>query len=263
METNKFIYKIQGILKRVLDIAISLSGMILILPFYGLIILAIKIDSQGGAIFRHRRIGRNGKPFDLYKFRSMDIGGDDNEYLDYLRRLIESERNGRSDKLPYRKMDSDCRVTKVGRILRCYYLDELPQLFNVLKGEMSLVGPRPHVQFEVDNYTAEQKRRLSVMPGLTGLWQVAGKADCSFNELIQLDLEYIDNWSLWLDLKILYQTVCLMFQGGEKFWARMTKKIPGKERISAPTVYDKELSETEVNLEQFVEHEEGKHIVLN
>ena len=157
----------------------------------------------------------------------MIYGGDDGEYMRYLKQLIESERgtevsgNGKA----YRKMESDPRITRIGGFLRKYYLDELPQLWNVLKGEMSLVGPRPHVQFEVDYYTPDQCRRLSVPPGLTGLWQVIGKADCSFNELIALDLNYIDNWKLWTDIQIIFQTFLLMVRGGKSFWTRKNKKI--------------------------------------
>jgi lipopolysaccharide/colanic/teichoic acid biosynthesis glycosyltransferase len=123
-------------------------------------------------------------------------------------------------------MESDKRVTKVGRYLRNYYLDEIPQIINVIKGDMSLVGPRPQVQFEVESYTEEQHRRLSVKPGITGLWQVAGKADCTFSELIQLDLDYIDNWSLIQDFRLIIGTIRLLVQGGEKFWARMDKRVP-------------------------------------
>lgn len=214
-------------LKRALDLTVAIPGLILLLPWMGLIALAIKLDSPGPVVFRHQRIGKAGKPFHLYKFRSMVCGGDDREYMEYLRQLIESERNGNMVRLPYTKMNGDARVTRVGRFLRRYYLDEFPQLWNIIKGEMSLVGPRPHVQFEVDNYTDGQRRRLSVRPGATGLWQVSGKADCTFSELIELDLEYIDRWSFWLDLQILFRTVALMARGGEEFWARMIKHIPG------------------------------------
>ena len=133
-------------------------------------------------------------------------------------------------------MDDDPRVTRVGRLLRRYYLDELPQLWNIIRGEMSLVGPRPHVQLEVDNYTPEQRRRLSVRPGMTGLWQVQGKADCTFNELIELDLEYIDHWNLWLDVQIMVRTFLVMLHGGEGFRTLMAKFIPGKRPVHADGV---------------------------
>lgn len=217
-------------LKRLFDIILSLLGLILLSPVLTIIAIAIKLDSRGPVMYRHQRIGKDGTPFALCKFRSMISGGDDGSYMQYLQQLIESEQNGNGDGMPYRKMESDPRVTRVGRFLRRYYLDELPQLWNILKGEMSLIGPRPHVQFEVDHYTPEQCRRLSVRPGATGLWQVAGKADCTFSELIALDLEYIDRWSLLLDIQILLTTFLLMARGGEEFWARMAKSIPTKRK---------------------------------
>ena len=219
-------YKIQLCIKRGLDLLVCISAMILLWPIILGISIIVKLDSKGPAFYKHRRIGRDGRAFDLYKFRSMLSGGDDSSYMDYLEALIKSEEQGDGNGLPYRKMSEDGRVTRVGRYLRNYYLDEIPQIINVIKGDMSLVGPRPHVQFEVDYYTEEQKRRLSVKPGVTGLWQVAGKSDCSFHELIQLDLEYIDNWGLMQDFKLIFDTIRLILQGGEKFWARTEKKIP-------------------------------------
>ena len=225
--------KYQRKLKRVFDILVAAGGLLVLWPVMAAIALLIKLDSPGPIIFRHLRIGRHGEPFGLYKFRSMAHGGDDRGYMEYLRQLIESERGAGSQGLPYSKMENDARVTRVGRILRRYYLDELPQLWNILKGEMSLVGPRPHVQLEVDHYTPEQQRRLDIRPGATGLWQVAGKADCTFTELIELDLEYIDCWTLGLDLRIIYGTIVLVLRGGEGVWARTAKRIPrerGNER---------------------------------
>jgi lipopolysaccharide/colanic/teichoic acid biosynthesis glycosyltransferase len=227
-------YTTQIRLKRALDIIISAAGLLLLAPIMAIIALAIHIDSPGKVIFCHRRVGKDGRPFKLYKFRSMASGGDDTGYMRYLSELIESERNGSSQGLPYRKMDGDPRVTRVGRFLRNYYLDELPQLFNILIGDMSLVGPRPHVQFEVDNYTLIQRRRLTVQPGATGLWQVFGKGDCTFSELVLLDLAYIDHWSLSLDLKIISMTGKLMLRGGESCWARKAKRVPGKAPAAQP-----------------------------
>ena len=218
--------KIQLGIKRGFDLLICISAMILLWPVILVLSVIVKLDSQGPAFYKHKRIGRDGRAFDLYKFRSMVSGGDDSSYMDYLEALIKSEENGDGNGLPYRKMSEDGRVTRVGRYLRNHYLDEIPQIINVIKGDMSLVGPRPHVQFEVDFYTDEQKRRLSVKPGVTGLWQVAGKSDCSFHELIQLDLEYIDNWSMTQDFRLIFDTMRLILQGGEKFWARANKTIP-------------------------------------
>ena len=154
----------------------------------------------------------------------MVIGSDDSKYMRYLQELIESAKEG--DGKPYRKMDNDPRVTRVGKILRQYYIDELPQLWNILKGEMSLVGPRPHVQYEVDHYTPDQLRRLAVRAGATGRWQVAGKADCSFNELLDIDLRYIDGWNFWLDIRIIWKTAMIILHGGEG---------SGKKLNNAPT----------------------------
>jgi len=230
MKADGFSFQLQSIFKRILDVLFASIALILWMPVLLITSVIIKLDSRGPVFFRHRRIGKDGHPFDLYKFRTMTAGGDDSAYMKYLQELIESEKNGVSQALPYRKMNGDSRVTRVGSFLRCFYIDEIPQLINVIKGVMSLVGPRPHVQFEVDNYTPWQRRRLTVKPGATGLWQVAGKADCTFSELLALDLEYIDRWSLWLDIKIMFMTVAIMFRGGEKFWTRTAKLIPTKRR---------------------------------
>jgi lipopolysaccharide/colanic/teichoic acid biosynthesis glycosyltransferase len=214
--------------KRCVDVVIGGLLLLILSPILIVIAVMIKLDSRGPVIYRHLRIGRHGKPFYLYKFRSMTVGGDDTGYMEYLRQLIESEQQGEG--IPYRKMSIDARVTRIGGFLRTYYLDEIPQLLNIIKGDMSLVGPRPHVQFEVDHYTTDQSRRLLVRPGATGLWQVDGKADCTFNELIDLDLDYIENRSLVLDFLIILKTLLLMARGGEGFWARMEKRIPNQGR---------------------------------
>jgi lipopolysaccharide/colanic/teichoic acid biosynthesis glycosyltransferase len=231
MERADLGFRGQRGLKRVFDIIVAGSGLVLLSPLMLVLALVIALESKGSVIYKHRRIGLGGKAFDLYKFRSMVRGGDDSGYIAYLQQLIESEKHPDGKGMAYRKMNGDRRVTRVGSFLRNYYLDELPQFWNILTGDMSLVGPRPHVQFEVDHYTDEQRRRLSVKPGATGLWQVAGKADCTFTELISLDLAYIDNWNFWMDLKIIFRTFSLMLRGGEGFWARMTKKIPGMHGI--------------------------------
>lgn len=227
IETSRLNCSKQRAVKRLGDVLVSAAGLIVLMPLLAIIAIAVKLDSPGPVIFRHKRVGKDGASFDMHKFRSMISGGDDTEYMRYLAELIESDRNCVKNGLPYRKMDGDPRVTRVGQVLRKYYLDELPQLWNVLKGEMSLVGPRPHIQFEVDHYRPHQRQRLSARPGCTGLWQVAGKADCSFDQLIDLDLEYIERWCLLLDLQILSKTAMLMIPGGNGGWARATKHVPG------------------------------------
>jgi len=228
MNRDGFSYQVQIRLKRVIDLLISTIALVIWLPFLVTIGIVIKLDSPGPALFRHRRIGKDGRPFVLYKFRTMVTGGDDSGYMTYLRELIESEKNGDGQGLAYQKMNGDPRVTRVGKFLRNYYLDELPQFINIFKGEMSLVGPRPHVQLEVDHYTPWQRQRLRVKPGATGLWQVSGKVDSTFSELLALDVEYIENWSLWSDIKIIIMTMTIMLHGGEKFWTRMSKDVPAK-----------------------------------
>lgn len=215
---------VQRGVKRGLDCMIAALLLILLSPLIAILAILIRLDSPGSVIYKHKRIGKDGKPFDLYKFRTMVSRADDQEYMAYLKQLIESERGGNG--MPYQKMNGDPRITRLGRLMRNSYLDELPQFWNVLKGEMSVVGPRPHVQFEVDYYTPEQRRRLSVRPGATGLWQVEGKADCTFNELLALDLEYIDNLSLGLDIRIMVRTAGLMLPGGREVWGRMSKVVP-------------------------------------
>lgn len=226
--SNNFSTRLQLGMKRVMDIIIALMILVLASPLLLLIGILVKQDSPGPVFYRHNRIGKDGRPFRLYKFRTMVTNGDDTTYMNYLRELIESAKNNPHDSKPYTKMKDDMRITKIGGPLRKYYLDELPQMINILKGELSLVGPRPHVQLEVDQYTPEERRRLMVKPGATGLWQVGGKADCTFAELLAYDLEYIDSWSLWLDLQIMVMTVVIMLRGGEAFWTRASKRIPGR-----------------------------------
>jgi lipopolysaccharide/colanic/teichoic acid biosynthesis glycosyltransferase len=181
------------------------------------IALAIKLTSPGPVVFRQMRIGKEGKPFPFYKFRSMRCDNDDSVHREYVKSLIE----GRHDEVnegdaydPVYKLQSDERITGVGRIIRRTSIDELPQLYNVIKGEMSLVGPRPPLAYETENYQSWHMRRLQeVRPGITGLWQVEGRSKTTFDEMVRLDLRYIRNWSLWLDMKILFKTVFVVLRG--------------------------------------------------
>lgn len=192
--------------KRFLDVVGASAGLILGAPLLGLIALAIRLDSRGPIIFRQTRIGADGRQFEMYKFRSMYQGAE--QKMEELRDL--SEVDG-----PIFKMKDDPRVTPVGRILRRTSLDELPQLWNVLRGDMSLVGPRPPLPCEVSEYMEWHKKRLEVRPGLTGLWQVSGRSLVSFDEQCLLDIYYIENWSPWLDFQILLRTIPeVMFGNG-------------------------------------------------
>jgi exopolysaccharide biosynthesis polyprenyl glycosylphosphotransferase len=191
-------------LKRAVDIAGSLALLVVLSPAFALVALAVKRHDGGPALFRQTRVGLHGRPFEVLKFRTMEIDAEAK-----LAELADrSEVNG-----PAFKIADDPRITGVGRILRRLSLDELPQLWNVLVGEMSLVGPRPALPREVEIYDIWHRRRLSMKPGITGLWQVTARSNKEFDDRAQLDLKYIDSWSLWLDLKILAQTVPAAFEG--------------------------------------------------
>ncbi len=186
------------LIKRVIDIVGSALAILILSPVMLLAYAAIKFDSPGPALFKQVRAGRNGRRFVMLKFRSMCT--DAEERKQQLAHL--NEMDG-----PVFKITHDPRITRVGRFIRKTSIDELPQLFNVLLGDMSLVGPRPPLPAEVAQYEAWQRRRLSVRPGITGMWQVSGRNAVDFRRWMELDLEYIDQWSLWLDIKILFRTV--------------------------------------------------------
>ncbi len=191
-------------LKRVLDVALSSVLLLIGLPIVAVIALTIKLTSRGNVLFRQTRCGLNGRSFTLYKFRTMVVGAEERrEELMHL-----NEMNG-----PVFKLRSDPRVTRLGRLLRRFSLDELPQLWNVMRGDMSLVGPRPPIPEEVAQYKRWQRRRLAMKPGLTCLWQISGRNNIDFDRWMQLDLEYIDSWSPMLDLKILLKTVPVVLSG--------------------------------------------------
>ena len=197
-------------MKRAIDIVASLFGLVLCLPVFIAVALVIKATSKGPILFRQKRIGQYGKPFMFLKFRSMQAGNDHTIHKEYVTQLI-AARNGAAHSQPGKptvyKLTSDPRITKVGRFLRRTSIDELPQLFNVLLGDMSLVGPRPPVSYEYSAYATWHKNRLlAVKPGITGLWQVAGRSRVTFDEMVRLDLRYASTWSLWLDLCIILQT---------------------------------------------------------
>jgi exopolysaccharide biosynthesis polyprenyl glycosylphosphotransferase len=185
-------------LKRALDVAIALAGLVATLPLTLVIALLIKLDSPGPVFFRQERLGKGLRPFSIFKFRSMYT--DQTEVPPEL--LQKNETNG-----PLFKMRKDPRVTRVGRWLRRTSLDELPQLINILMGEMSVVGPRPPMPRELAGYDTVQRLRLRVTPGLTGLWQVSGRSEVKFEQMVQMDLHYMEHRSLWLDLKIMVMTV--------------------------------------------------------
>ncbi len=195
----------RGMIKRLLDIAGGLTGLLLTACLYPFVALAIKLDSPGPIVFSQVRIGKNGRRFRIYKFRSM--------YADAEKRKKELEAQNEMQGLMF-KMEDDPRVTRVGKFLRKTSIDELPQFLNVLKGDMSLVGTRPPTEDEFAAYTPYYRRRLCMTPGLTGLWQVSGRSNIeNFDDVVKYDLHYIDHWSLSLDIKILLQTVYVVLFG--------------------------------------------------
>lgn len=192
-------------IKRVMDIAGGLVGMLITLLFLPFVAAAIKLDSKGPVFFSQIRIGRNGRRFKIYKFRSM--------YLDAEERKKELAEKNEMQGLMF-KMENDPRITKTGAFLRKTSIDELPQFYNVFKGDMSLVGTRPPTQDEFEKYNQYYRRRISMTPGLTGMWQVSGRSEIEdFDDVVKYDLQYIDNWSLKLDIKILFQTVWVVLFG--------------------------------------------------
>ena len=190
--------------KRLVDVVASVLGLAVLSPVLAVIAIAIKLDGGGPVFFHQRRVGLNGRPFEVWKFRSMTIDAE---------ARLPAIRYGNEIVGHAFKLSNDPRVTRVGRFLRRTSLDELPQLWNVLVGQMSLVGPRPPLPAEVRDYDLWHRRRLSMKPGITGLWQVRARRAPRFDQWVAADLEYIDRWSLWLDLKILFRTIPAALEG--------------------------------------------------
>jgi len=190
------------LIKRIFDFVASFFGLIVLSPLFLIIAIAIKLESPKGNVFYSQtRLGKNQTPFRMYKFRSMEMNAD--------QKLKDLLKDNEIDGAMF-KMKNDPRVTKVGHFIRKYSIDELPQLINVLIGNMSLVGPRPPLPREVEKYSENEKRRLLVKPGCTGLWQVSGRNDIDFYGMVRIDLNYIENRSFYLDVKIIMKTVKIM-----------------------------------------------------
>jgi lipopolysaccharide/colanic/teichoic acid biosynthesis glycosyltransferase len=202
--------------KRTMDVLISTVALLFLLPIFLLIACAIKLTSKGPVFFRQRRIGQYGKPFVFLKFRSMIVNNDAGAHKEYVQQLIAGKAEkqcGEDGQIVY-KLTKDSRITPVGAFLRKTSLDELPQFFNVLVGEMSLVGPRPPVPYEVEAYDIWHRRRLlEAKPGITGLWQVSGRNRVAFDDMVRLDLRYARTWSPWMDIKILARTPGALSEG--------------------------------------------------
>lgn len=196
------------LVKRSIDILVISLLIPLIIPLIIVICLSIKISSKGPIIFTQLRLGKGGKLFKIYKFRTMHINAEDR-----LNELLNNDTNLKDEWIKKRKLKNDPRIFKIGKLLRKTSLDELPQFINVIKGEMSLVGPRPYLPHELEDYKEDASLILSVLPGITGLWQTNGRSNTSFKTRVKLDCLYIKKWNIWLDLKILAKTVKVVIRG--------------------------------------------------
>ena len=198
-ERSNVLYEV---IKRIIDIVASFTGLIVLSPLMLVVSILIKLESKGEVIFKQKRVGLNGKEFDMYKFRSMVVNAE--ELKEKL--AAQNEMSG-----PMFKMKDDPRVTKVGKFIRKTSIDELPQLWNVLKGDMSLVGPRPSLPKEVAQFEDWMHKRLEVKPGLTCYWQVSGRNNIDFEDWMKLDIKYVDERNLWIDIKLIFKTVFVLF----------------------------------------------------
>lgn len=196
--------------KRALDLAAASLALLVAAPLAAIISLLIKLSSPGPVLFRQMRVGRNGKEFMFYKFRSMRIDNDDSEHREYIKLFIEGNEEEIKKRYPGEKiykLTGDDRITTIGKFLRRTSLDELPQLLNVFKGEMSMVGPRPHLPYEVELYQDWHRRRLEGLPGITGWWQIHGRSRVPFQQAIEMDIWYLEHQSLILDIRIMCRTI--------------------------------------------------------
>lgn len=200
----------EPVARRAVDLAVvGIALLMLVIPML-LIAMAIRLGTPGPALYRQQRLGRGGRPFTMYKFRTMRVGGSDAQHRELIARELRGEDTSVGGSW---KIDSDPRVTRVGSLLRRTSIDELPQLINVLRGQMSLVGPRPCLDWEAEMFPAKFAERFDVPPGLTGLWQVSGRSTMGTLEMLELDLAYVRSWSFWTDLGILLRTVPTLLRG--------------------------------------------------
>lgn len=194
--------------KRMFDVFVSLMLIILMSPAFFIIALIIKLDSRGPVMYSQERIGKDGRKFRMHKFRTMKTNADNSIHKEFVKKMI---KEGRKDGSGLYKIANDPRITNIGKFLRKFSIDEFPQLENVLIGDMSLVGPRPPLEYEVENYDEWHKRRLAVRPGMTGLWQVSGRNKIGFEDMVLLDIFYAENWNIWLDIQIMLKTIPVVF----------------------------------------------------
>lgn len=199
--------------KRILDLVICISSLVLLLPFMGFISIMIVINSPGSPIFIQERVGKHGKRFFMYKFRTMQTDYDCEEDRAFMQDYIAGKLDEDTVEAEVYKPNNKSKITKFGKILRITSLDELPQIINIIKGEMSLIGPRPNVPWEVEKYLDWHRERLQVLPGITGLAQVSGRSSLTFDDLVKYDIEYIQNLSFKKDLQIFWSTVLMVLRG--------------------------------------------------
>ncbi len=201
-------------LKRVLDIFGALAALVVLSPVFLIFAAMIKLGSKGPVFFRQQRVGQCGRMFTFLKFRSMYVDSDPSPHMEYTKSLILGEAKAADGGERLFKLRDDPRITRLGRFLRSTSLDEIPQFLKVLTGEMSLVGPRPPIPYEVENYDPWHWRRvLEMKPGITGIWQVSGRSRTTFDEMVRLDIHYMTHWSLWLDLKLIFKTPLAVLSG--------------------------------------------------
>ena len=203
--------------KRLMDLTITIFALIVLAPVFLVIALCVKLSSAGPVLYKQTRIGKEGRPFTFYKFRTMYQNADPGIHQRYVQSLIRKQASDNPATpgagAPVYKLQKDPRITALGGFLRRTSLDELPQLFNVIRGDMSLVGPRPPLPYEVEAYQAWHMARLSALPGITGLWQVHGRSRVTFDDMVHMDIDYITHRSLWLDMKLLVLTVPAVLAG--------------------------------------------------
>jgi lipopolysaccharide/colanic/teichoic acid biosynthesis glycosyltransferase len=197
--------------RRALDVSVAGTILLVLVPVIAIAALAVRLNSPGPVLFRQRRLGRHMRPFTVLKFRTMRADADSAVHREYVRQLIGTQPQEPGREGLY-KLAVDDRITRVGRFLRSWSLDEVPQLWNVLRGEMSLVGPRPVIEYEVEQYPEWYLRRFAVKPGLTGLWQVSGRNELTYEDMVRFDIEYAERRSLWLDVRILARTALVVMR---------------------------------------------------
>lgn len=198
---NRKVYKS---IKRIIDIILSCIGLIVLSPVFLIVAIAIKLDSKGPVFFLHSRLGKNGKTIKIYKFRTMCDHAED-----MIKNFTEEQKREFQENY---KLVNDPRITKVGNFLRKTSLDEIPQMLNILKGDLSIIGPRPIIEEEIEKYGPNKAKFLSVKPGLTGYWQANGRSNTSYEDRIKMELYYVDNMSLWLDIKLFFKTILVVIR---------------------------------------------------